>query len=82
MSAIADFTVAVLDCHACCGHFIANHVVVALRPDRLACPHCGADYETGLAADTAHADAASGSRAHTRSRNGLHGVQSRRRKLH
>jgi hypothetical protein len=82
MSAIADFTVAVLDCHACCARFIANHVAVALRLDRLACPHCGAEYETGLAHDSAHASAASDQRAHARSRNKLHLVESRRRKLH
>jgi hypothetical protein len=80
MSAIADFTVAVLDCHACCGHFIANHVALALRLDRLACPHCGADYETGH--HRAHAETASGQRAHTRSRNRPHLATSRGHKLH
>ena len=80
MSAIADFTVAVLDCHVCCGHFIATRIVVALRRDRVACPHCGADYETGLPPDAAHADDAS--RRHARSRLKLHMAQGRRRKLH
>ena len=45
MSAIADFTVAVLDCHACRGFFIENYVVVATHARPVACPHCGADYE-------------------------------------
>jgi hypothetical protein len=44
MSAIADFTVAVLDCPTCCRHFIENRVAMMMRRHRVACPHCGAHY--------------------------------------
>lgn len=44
MSAIADFSVAVLDCRSCCRHFIESSVAAAKEGQRLVCPHCGADY--------------------------------------
>jgi hypothetical protein len=48
MSAIADFTVAVLDCPTCCRRFIENRVVMTLHRERVACPHCGARYASPL----------------------------------
>jgi hypothetical protein len=44
MSAIADFTVAVLDCQACRGLFIESYAILATQARRIVCPHCGVDY--------------------------------------
>ena len=82
MSAITDFSVAVLDCQACCRHFIENHLVIARRTRPLACPHCGADYvEPADMEELAggHADRLS-RQAHVR-RGALHLLGQRRRKL-
>lgn len=86
MSAIADFTVAVLDCHACGGYFIENRVLVATHSDRIACPHCGARYELDeyLNDDDGEALCEFAVQRHGRSHagNGLHPLAgSRRRKL-
>ena len=84
MSAIADFTVAVLDCHACCGYFIENRVLVATHFDRIACPHCGARYEPDEYLDDGEAYCESAVQRHGRSHAGnrLHLLAgSRRRKL-
>ena len=42
MSAIADFTVTVLDCRSCAGRFIESHVALSLHAERIVCPHCSA----------------------------------------
>jgi hydrogenase maturation factor HypF (carbamoyltransferase family) len=85
MSAIADFTVAVLDCHACYGYFIENRVAVAMHADRIACPHCGAHYERDEDRDDAAGEAfrESAAQRHGRSyaRHPLHLAGNRRRKL-
>ena len=84
MSAIADFTVAVLDCPTCCRHFIENYVVVALHRDRVSCPHCGAHYgakaNPDAAADSSHS-AEIPSRHARRQRHPLRSL-GQRRKLH
>lgn len=83
MSAIADFTVAVLDCHACSGYFIESYVVVATNAQPVACPHCGADYEPdNLYDERDEALCASGAQ-HGRNRASprLHLAGSRRRRL-
>jgi len=85
MSAIADFTVAVLDCHACCGYYIENRVLLATRSDCIACPHCGARYEPDEYADEALGEAFCESVVQryglSHAGNGLHLAGSRRRKL-
>jgi hypothetical protein len=80
MSAIADFTVAVLDCPTCCRHFIENYVVVAMHRERVSCPHCGAHYAALANTDIAHAEDAPAHRAR-RPRNHLRSP-GQRRKLH
>ncbi len=61
MSAIVDFTVAVLDCAQCGRPFMASHITVALHEERVSCPHCNAEYGTEpdlapMDVDPAHAD--------------------------
>jgi len=46
MSAIVDFTVAVLDCAQCTRPFMASLVRATLHGDRVSCPHCDAQYDT------------------------------------
>ncbi|MGH8637822.1 MAG: hypothetical protein ACREUX_20545 [Burkholderiales bacterium] len=85
MSAIADFTVAVLDCPTCCRHFIENHVVVAIHRDRVACPHCGAHYVAPVNPDEiaeALNSSVKSSRHARRQRRELRLVGHARRKLH
>jgi hypothetical protein len=80
MSAIADFTVAVLDCPTCCRHFIENYVVVATHRERVSCPHCGAHYAALANAGIAQA-ADAPARHPRRPRTHLHAL-GQRRKLH
>jgi hypothetical protein len=80
MSAIADFTVAVLDCPTCCRHFIENYVVVAMHRERVSCPHCGAHYGAMANADGAHSPEPP-ARHPRRPRSHLHSL-GQRRKLH
>jgi hypothetical protein len=84
MSAIADFTVAVLDCPTCCRHFIENYVVVAMHRERVSCPHCGAHYAAmanpDAAGDISHS-AETSARHARRQRNHLRSL-GQRRKLH
>jgi len=81
MSAIADFSVAVLDCHSCCRHFIESYVAVAKHGHRVACPHCGADYVEPADTEGFRGGGERMSRqAHAR-RGVLHRLDQRRRKL-
>jgi hypothetical protein len=80
MSAIADFTVAVLDCPTCCRHFIENYVVVAMHRERVSCPHCGAHYAALANPDIAHG-AETPARHARRPRSHLRSL-GQRRKLH
>ena len=79
MSAIADFSVAVLDCPTCCGRFIENHVAVAMHRDRIACPHCGAHYISPTQRD--ELAAMHGERPSRHAHNRLHQLAQYRRKL-
>jgi hypothetical protein len=84
MSAIADFSVAVLDCPSCCRHFIENFVAMAKHDHRVACPHCGADYVEPADEDAFGGDAlpAVSPGRHAYGRRGLlHLLGQRRRKL-
>ena len=83
MSAIADFSVAVLDCQTCCRHFIENHLSLIEQRERVACPHCGAHYvaPANSAADSLHY-AYDMARLSHRRRGALHALGQARRKLH
>lgn len=82
MSAIADFSVAVLDCRSCCRHFIESYVAVAQHGRRVACPHCGANYVEPAGVETPGRRGERMSlRAHAR-RGRMHLLDQRRRKLH
>ena len=82
MSAIADFTMAVLDCPTCCRHFIESRVAMVIHRLRAACPHYGAHYATPAHPDPL-ADSCTGQPARpARSRrNRLHLFGGHRRKL-
>lgn len=82
MSAIADFSVAILDCQVCCRHFIESYVTLASR-DRVACPHCGANYLMPSALNGWAATEVRSPRASRRvqRRNSLHVLGQRRHKL-
>jgi hypothetical protein len=85
MTAIADFSVAVLDCQACARRFIQSYVSLAKHADRVACPHCGAHYGSeepfDEAPDGAGHETAPVRPARSRTHAWLHISGSRRRRL-
>jgi hypothetical protein len=80
MSAIADFTVTVLDCRSCAGRFIESHVALSLHAEHIVCPHCSAPFQP-RSGEEACSDGDPAAHPVRHSRAAVHFSGSRRRKL-